>query len=100
MDLPAALRGLLAAGHSVDVINMDCDFSGYKLLVAPMLYMVRPGVAERIEEFVAQEAFLWPLTPPVWWMKATCVSSVVFLDPHAGCWGIWSEEIDSPIRRM
>lgn len=32
-------------GISVDVVNMDCDFSKYKLLVAPMLYMVRPGVA-------------------------------------------------------
>ena len=36
----------------VDVINMDCDFSKYKVVVAPMLYMVRPGVGERLEEFV------------------------------------------------
>ena len=36
----------------VDVINMDCDFTPYKLIVMPMLYMVRPGVAERLEAFV------------------------------------------------
>ena len=40
------------AGVTADVIAMDCDFTGYRLLVAPMLYMVRPGVAERISEFV------------------------------------------------
>ena len=37
----------------VDVINMDCDLSPYRLVVAPMLYMVREDVAKRIEEFVA-----------------------------------------------
>ena len=39
-------------GIPVDVINMDCDFSSYRVIVAPMLYMVRPGVAERLEAFV------------------------------------------------
>ncbi|MFW5981414.1 MAG: beta-galactosidase, partial [bacterium] len=39
-------------GIPVDIINQDCDFSKYKLLIAPMLYMIREGVGERIEEFV------------------------------------------------
>ena len=39
-------------GISVDIIGMDDDFSGYKILIAPMLYMIKPGVAEHIEEFV------------------------------------------------
>jgi beta-galactosidase len=47
-------RPFWQAGVPVDVIGMDDDFSGYRLLVAPMLYMVRPGVAERIESFVAR----------------------------------------------
>ena len=41
-------------GVPVDVINMDCDFSAYKLLVAPMLYMLRPAAADRIQDFVRQ----------------------------------------------
>ena len=49
----AHYRQFWRAGVPVDVINMDCNFNTYKLLVAPMLYMVRPGVAERIEQFVA-----------------------------------------------
>ena len=36
----------------VDVVNMDVDFSKYKVVVAPMLYMVRGNVGKRIEEFV------------------------------------------------
>jgi beta-galactosidase len=39
-------------GIAADVVNEDGDFSGYRLLVAPMLYMLRPGVARRIAEFV------------------------------------------------
>ncbi|MDI5791639.1 beta-galactosidase trimerization domain-containing protein [Bacillus licheniformis] len=31
---------------------MEADFSRYKLLVAPMLYMLKEGTAERIEQFV------------------------------------------------
>lgn len=39
-------------GVTVDIINADSDLSPYRLVIAPMLYMVRPGVAERIEAFV------------------------------------------------
>lgn len=39
-------------GIPVDVINMDCDLSRYKVVVAPMPYILRDGVGERIEEFV------------------------------------------------
>lgn len=82
-------------GVPVDVIDMDCDFSGYKLLVAPMLYMVRPGVAERIEAFVkAGGTFV-----------ATYCSGIVdesdlcflggFPGPLRNVLGIWAEETDS-----
>ena len=30
----------------------DTDYSGYSLVVAPMLYMTKPGVAERLTEYV------------------------------------------------
>ena len=39
-------------GVPVDVIDQTCDFSRYRLLVAPMLYMLRPGCAEKIRAFV------------------------------------------------
>ena len=39
-------------GINVDIIDSTRDFDGYKLIVAPMLYMIKKGVAEKIEKFV------------------------------------------------
>ena len=36
----------------VDVIGMDGDFSRYKLIIAPVFYMVKPGVDSRLKDFV------------------------------------------------
>lgn len=36
----------------VDVVFPDSDFSHYSVLIAPMLYMVKEGVAEKVEAFV------------------------------------------------
>jgi beta-galactosidase len=44
---PFAKRGV-----SVDVVGSHVDFSRYKVLVAPQLWMLAPGVAERIARFV------------------------------------------------
>lgn len=35
-----------------DVISVDDDFSQYDLIVAPVLYMVKPGLGEKINHFV------------------------------------------------
>lgn len=40
-------------GVSVDVIDSTQDFGRYRLLVAPMLYMLRPGVSDRLRAFAA-----------------------------------------------
>ncbi len=37
---------------AVDVVAPDSDLSKYKLVVAPLLYMLRPGVAKNFEQFV------------------------------------------------
>jgi beta-galactosidase len=36
----------------VDVINCDQDLTKYKVVFAPMLYMLKPGLAERLDAFV------------------------------------------------
>lgn len=36
----------------VDMLHMDSDFSNYDVIVAPVLYMVKPGVADRLKAFV------------------------------------------------
>ncbi|SDT92876.1 beta-galactosidase [Verrucomicrobium sp. GAS474] len=39
---------------SVDCIDQTCPLDGYKLVVAPMLYLLRPGFADRAKAFVRQ----------------------------------------------
>ncbi len=36
----------------MDVIEESCDFTPYKLIIAPMLYCLKNGVMERIQQFV------------------------------------------------
>jgi beta-galactosidase len=38
----------------VDVVFSDSDLSSYDMLIAPLLHMVKPGLAERIEALVAR----------------------------------------------
>lgn len=81
-------------GVPVDVIDMTGDFSKYKLVVAPMLYMVRPGVGERIEQFVAGGGTF----VATYWSGIVDENDLVFLGGFPGplrqTLGIWSEEID------
>ncbi|MCM1101315.1 MAG: beta-galactosidase [Clostridium sp.] len=45
-------RTLLGLGVDVDVINQTDTFEGYRVIVAPMLYLLKEGVAERMKAFV------------------------------------------------
>lgn len=39
-------------GIDMNILPVDADFSQYKILVAPMLYLLKPGVAGRLKDFV------------------------------------------------
>jgi beta-galactosidase len=43
---------------AVDIVSPDADLGGYRLVIAPLLYMLRPGVGENLERFVAQGGVL------------------------------------------
>lgn len=45
-------REFWSRGIATDVVNGECDLSGYRLLVAPMFYLVTEGAAGRVAEFV------------------------------------------------
>lgn len=79
----------------VDVINMDCDFSKYRVVIAPMLYMIRPGVAERLEAFVKAGGTL----VSTYWSGIVDENDLCFLGGFPGplrqMMGIWSEELDA-----
>lgn len=39
-------------GIPVDVVDMEADLSGYRLIAAPMLYLCRAGIQEKLKQFV------------------------------------------------
>jgi beta-galactosidase len=88
-------QALWKLGVPMDVIDMDSDFFGYKLLIAPMLYMVRPGVAERIEQFVGSGGIF----VTTYFSGYADENDLCFLGGFPGplrkVTGIWAEEIDS-----
>ncbi|HBE81035.1 MAG TPA: beta-galactosidase [Firmicutes bacterium] len=44
---------LFALNIPVDILPVDADLTRYKLVIAPLLYMVKPGVKENLENYVA-----------------------------------------------
>jgi beta-galactosidase len=88
-------RPFWSAGVNVDVVREESDFSGYKLLIAPMMYMVRPGVAERIQSFVRHGGVF----VTTYLSGVANESDLCFLNGFPGplreLLGIWAEEIDA-----
>src|SRR5688500_1516124 len=88
-------RPFWSSGVSVDVIGEEGDFDSYKLLIAPMLYMLRPGVADRIERFVAGGGTF----VTTYFSGVVNESDLAFLNGFPGplrkLMGVWAEEIDT-----
>lgn len=87
-------KSFWSKGINVDVIDMDKDISSYKVVVAPMLYMFRGGIQDKMREFVKNGGTL-----------ITTVNSGIVNDTDLcflGGWpgemmdvfGIWNESID------
>lgn len=81
-------------GIAVDIIDADGDLSPYALVIAPMLYMVREGFAERVEAFVAAGGHL----VTTYWSGVVNETDLCHLGGFPGplrkLVGIWAEEID------
>lgn len=79
----------------VDIINEDKDFLKYKVIVAPMLYMIRDGVGERLTEFVEKGGTL--IT--TYWSGIVNQNDLCHLGGFPGtikeATGIWAEELDA-----
>jgi beta-galactosidase len=88
-------RPLWQQAIPVDVVDMEQDVSKYKLLMAPMLYMVRAGVGERIQQFVENGGTF----VTTYWSGIVDENDLCFLGGFPGSLrkvlGIWSEEIDA-----
>ncbi|HIV20334.1 MAG TPA: beta-galactosidase [Candidatus Merdivicinus intestinigallinarum] len=89
-------RPLWKRGVSTDIVSEDSDLSGYRLLAAPMLYMLRPGVAQKLRDFAEQGGTLI-LTHLTGYVNE---NDLCFLGGFPGdgmmdTAGIWCEDIDT-----
>lgn len=79
----------------VDMIPVDADFSKYKIVVAPVLYMVKDGMKEVLENFVKNGGIL--IT--TFMSGIVGQSDNVYLGGYPGplreMAGVWVEEIDA-----
>ena len=53
-QIKACYHALHRLNVAVDVVSPDSDLSAYRLVLAPLLHMLRPGVARNLEQYVEQ----------------------------------------------
>ncbi|MGN0182366.1 MAG: beta-galactosidase [Candidatus Ornithomonoglobus sp.] len=82
-------------GVNVDVIGKEADFSHYKVICAPMLYMMSKETADKIRSYVA-DGGIYIATYLTAYVNET---DLCYLGGFPGnlkdVFGIWNEEIDS-----
>lgn len=81
-------------GVSVDIIGAADDFSSYKLIVAPMLYLCREETGRKLEQFVEKGGSL----VTTYWSGIVNETDLCYLNGFPGplrkLLGVWAEEID------
>lgn len=82
----------------VDIVATDGDLSGYKLVVLPMLYMLKDGIDEKIKDFVSHGGslmgtYLTGLADA----NDRCVFGA-YPGPLKDVFGLWVEETDALFR--
>ncbi len=83
-------------GISVDVIAMDDDFSKYKLVIAPFLYMLKDGTIERIESYVKNGgSFVTTYLSCLVDKDDLCYLGGFPANQLKDVFGVWCEETDS-----
>lgn len=79
----------------VDIVSRQSELSGYRVLIAPMLYMVDDAFARRVNQFVeAGGVFITTYWSGIVNPDDLCFTTG-FPGPLRDVLGIWSEEIDS-----
>jgi beta-galactosidase len=88
-------QALHEAGYVSDVVAFDADLSRYKLVVAPVLYLLKPGEAERLRAFVENGGTL----VVSYFSGIADETDLVFTGGYPGplrdILGVWVEEIDA-----
>lgn len=88
-------QALFNLNIQVDMIGTETDISKYDLVIAPVLYMLKPGYAEKIEAFVRNGGDF----VTTFFSGIADETDTVFTGGYPGplrpILGIWAEEIDA-----
>lgn len=85
---------LMRGGFGVDVIDQTIDLSPYKVVTAPMSYMLRGDFADRVRRFVA-EGGTFVLTYASGYVDGEDMCFLGgFPGPLRDVAGVWAEEVD------
>jgi beta-galactosidase len=88
-------NAFFSQNYQVDIIDTTADLSGYDVVIAPVLYMVKEGVAAQIEEFVSRGGTF----VTTFFSGIVNENDLVTLGGYPGelrkLLGIWVEEIDA-----
>ena len=86
---------LYNAGFGVDIVDQTADLSGYKVVSAPMCYMLREGFAQKVQSFVkAGGTFVLTYVSGYVSEEDLCFLGG-FPGPLMDVAGLWAEEIDT-----
>lgn len=88
-------KGLYANNIPVDVIGTDADFSAYSLLITPMLYMLKPGVADKLRTFTEGGGTLVSTTMTGLADENDRCNFGAYPGPLRSVFGLWVEETDA-----
>ena len=83
-------------GIGTDVIDMECDLSGYRLVIVPMLYLLRADFARKLRDFAEKGGTV----VGTYWTGIVNESDLCYLNGMPGdglmeLFGLRSEEIDA-----
>ena len=89
-------KALWEKGINVDIVRASGDWSGYDLVIAPMLYMVGQETAQKIERYVREGGHLYA----TYMLGMVDETDLCHLGGFpGGClkqvFGLWNEEIDT-----
>jgi beta-galactosidase len=87
-------RALWRRSVACDVPNQDQVLTGYKLVAAPWLHMVKPGTADRLKAFVEAGGTLVLTYFSGWVNETDLCSEGGFPGPLRPLAGVWAEELD------
>ncbi|MCL2264700.1 MAG: beta-galactosidase [Treponema sp.] len=99
MDYPEEVYryydALAKQNYSVDIISVDSPLDNYKILFAPLLYMIKPGFAEKLKTFVNNGGVLITTYFSGMTDERDLVTQTGYPGELRELCGIWVEETDA-----